>query len=243
MSQVLESPLEAGRDAVRRRDWEAAYPLLHEADTAGDLAPEDLELLAEAALWGGRFEDYMDASERAYKGYVDAGNLGRAAYMATLLAHDNRAQLQNSVASGWLARAKRHLDETDEAPEHGYWALQRSLVALGEHDFDEAFGRGRLRRTSASASKTAASRSEAFSARAQRSWRRARSRRASCSSTRRVPPRSAASSTRTRPSSSIATPSARAVRWPTSTRPRSGPTAPPSSATPTPCPPSRGCAA
>ena len=46
-------------------------------------------------------------------------------------------------ASGWLSRAKRHLDETDEAPEHGYWALQRSLVALGEHDYDEAFRQGK----------------------------------------------------------------------------------------------------
>ena len=143
MSQVLESPLEEGRDAVRRRDWDAAYPLLSEADKAGDLAPEDLELLAEAALWGGLFSEYMEANERAYKAYVEGGNLARAAYIATLLAHDYRAQLQPSVASGWLSRAKRHLDETDEAPEHGYWALQRSLVALGEHDYDEAFRQGK----------------------------------------------------------------------------------------------------
>ena len=143
MSQVLESPLEAGRDAVRRRDWDAAYPLLQEADSSGALAPEDLELLAEAALWGGLFGEYMDANERAYKGYVEAGNLPRAAYIATLLAHDYRAQLQASVASGWLSRAKRHLDETEEAPEHGYWALQQSLVALGEHAYDEAFRQGK----------------------------------------------------------------------------------------------------
>jgi class 3 adenylate cyclase len=143
MSQVVESPLEAGRDAVRRRDWDTAYPLLHEADGSGDLAPEDLELLAEAALWGGQFEHYIDATERAYKAYLEAGNLARAGYLATLLAHDHRAQLQTSVASGWLARAKRHLDETEEAPEHGYYALQRSLVALGEHDFDEAFRQGK----------------------------------------------------------------------------------------------------
>ncbi|HET6656620.1 MAG TPA: adenylate/guanylate cyclase domain-containing protein [Gaiellaceae bacterium] len=143
MSQVLESPLEEGRDAVRRRDWDAAYPLLSEADKASDLAPEDLELLAEAALWGGLFGEYMEANERAYKAYVESGNLARAAYIATLLAHDYRAQLQPSVASGWLSRAKRHLDETDEAPEHGYWALQRSLVALGEHDYDEAFRQGK----------------------------------------------------------------------------------------------------
>jgi class 3 adenylate cyclase len=143
MSQVVESPLEAGRDAVHRRDWEAAYPLLHEADGAGDLAPADLELLAEAALWSGLFESYIDANERAYKAYLEGGNLARAAYIATMLAHDYRAQLQSSVASGWLARAKRHLDEAEEAPEHGYYALQRSLVALGEHDFDEAFRQGK----------------------------------------------------------------------------------------------------
>ncbi|HEY7003106.1 MAG TPA: adenylate/guanylate cyclase domain-containing protein [Gaiellaceae bacterium] len=143
MSQALEPPLEAGRDAVRRRDWEAAYPLLREADESAALAPEDLQLLGEAALWAGLFQDYIEANERAYKGYVEAGNLARAAYVATLLAHDYRAQLQSSIASGWLARAKRQLDETEEAPEHGYWALQRSLVALGEHDFDEAFRQGK----------------------------------------------------------------------------------------------------
>jgi class 3 adenylate cyclase len=143
VSQVVDSPLEAGREAVRRRDWDAAYPLLHAADTSGELGPEDLELLGQAALWAGLFENYMEANERAHKAYVDAGNLGRAAYVATLLAHDYRAQLQSSVASGWLARARRHLDAVEEAPEHGYWALQRSLVALTEHDFDEAFRQGK----------------------------------------------------------------------------------------------------
>ncbi len=143
MSQVVDSPLEAGRDAVRRRDWDAAYPLLNEADGSGDLSPEDLELLAEAALWSGLFENYIDANERAYKTYLEAGNLARAGYIATFLAHDYMAQLQSSVASGWLSRAKRHLDEAEEAPEHGYYALQRSLVALGEHDFDEAFRQGK----------------------------------------------------------------------------------------------------
>ena len=44
MSQVVESPLEAGRAAVLRRDWDTAYPLLQEADSAGDLGPDDLGL-------------------------------------------------------------------------------------------------------------------------------------------------------------------------------------------------------
>ena len=225
MSQVLESPLEAGRDAVRRRDWDAAYPLLQEADSSGDLAPEDLELLAEAALWGGLFGEYMDANERAYKGYVEAGNLLRAAYIATLLAHDYRAQLQASVASGWLSRAKRHLDETEEAPEHGYWALQQSLVALGEHDYDEAFRQG----------KAAEEIGRRFSDRSLEIR--------GIFSTRRARRPSGASSTRIRPSLSTATRSARAAKCPISTAPRSGRIAPPSSATRTPCPRSPACAA
>jgi class 3 adenylate cyclase len=143
VTQIVRSPLEAGREAVRRRDWAEAHRLLSEADREGTLAAADLELLAQAALWDGQFEQHMNVNERAYRAYVDAGLPARAAYMATLLAHEYKNQLQASVASGWLARAKRLLDESEEAPEHGYWALQRSLVAIGEHDFDEAYRQGK----------------------------------------------------------------------------------------------------
>jgi class 3 adenylate cyclase len=143
MAQIAQSALEAGRDAVRRRDWREASRLLSQADAELGLEPADLELLAQAALWDGQFEQYMQATERAYRAYADAGLPARAAYMATLLAHEYKNQLRASVASGWLARAKRLLDEVEEAPEHGYWALQRSLVALGEHDFDKAYAAGK----------------------------------------------------------------------------------------------------
>jgi class 3 adenylate cyclase len=144
LSQVVESPLDAGREAVRRRDWASAFELLSEADKAGDLSAEDVELLGQAALWAGRFDTHSDANERAYAAYLEEGNKTRAAYMATTLAHELKNQLQASVASGWLARAKRLLDESEESPEHGYWALQRSLVALGEHDFDESYRQGKV---------------------------------------------------------------------------------------------------
>ena len=44
-----------------------------------------------------------------------------------------------SVANGWMGRAKRLLDLEEEAPEHGYWALQKSLVELSERNFAESF--------------------------------------------------------------------------------------------------------
>jgi class 3 adenylate cyclase len=143
MSQVLESPLDAGREAIRRHDWEEGYRLLKEAEQAGALSAQDLELLSQAALWNGRWDESTGVNERAYAAYLEENNKARAAYIATSLAHEYKNQLKQSVSSGWLSRAKRLLDESEEAPEHGYWSLMRSLVALGEHDFDEAYAQGK----------------------------------------------------------------------------------------------------
>ena len=54
MSQIADSTLDAGREAVRHRDWETGYRLLAEADGEAVFAPEDLELYADAAMWVGR---------------------------------------------------------------------------------------------------------------------------------------------------------------------------------------------
>jgi class 3 adenylate cyclase len=58
--------------------------------------------------------------------------------VATWIAHNQKNNLQASVANGWMSRAKRLLDLEEEAPEHGYWALQKSLTELGEHNFAES---------------------------------------------------------------------------------------------------------
>jgi len=143
MAQVIEDPVQAGREALQRRAWNEAWDLLSTADENSELAPEDLELLGQAAQWTGHFQEWLATAERAYARYLEAGNRPRAAYMATELAHEYKNQLQPSVASGWLSRAKRLLDEEPESAEHGYWAIQRALVALGEHDFDQVFALGK----------------------------------------------------------------------------------------------------
>jgi class 3 adenylate cyclase len=139
VTQLVQDPAEAGREALRRHAWDEGYRLLREADAAGDLAPADLELLAEAAMFNGHADQTGDYLERAYRGHLDAGNRLRAAYVATWVAHELKNALQTSVARGWMSRAKRLLDEEPEAPEHGYWALQQALFLLGEHDYDEAY--------------------------------------------------------------------------------------------------------
>jgi hypothetical protein len=70
VSQIVQDPLEAGRDAIRRHDWSEGYELLRTADETTELAPEDLMLLGEAAMWNGHMDVVQGFFERAYRGYL-----------------------------------------------------------------------------------------------------------------------------------------------------------------------------
>ncbi|HSK17349.1 MAG TPA: adenylate/guanylate cyclase domain-containing protein [Gaiellaceae bacterium] len=143
VTQLAGDPVEAGRDAVRQQRWADGYELLKRADDAGQLGPEELLLLGEAAMWAGHMDEVDANFERAYRGYLQESNFLRAAFVAVWLAHNHRNNLQLSVANGWMSRAKRLLDSQEEAAEHGYWALQRALDALGEGDYGEAIRLGK----------------------------------------------------------------------------------------------------
>jgi class 3 adenylate cyclase len=138
VTQVVQDPLEAGREALRRHDWIKGYELLRTADESAELGPEDVMLLGEAAMWTGNMDAVGPYFERAYRGYLQEGQTLRAAFVATWIAHNQRQSLQTSLANGWMSRAKRLLDLEEEAAEHGYWALQKSLDELNAGDFGEA---------------------------------------------------------------------------------------------------------
>lgn len=138
VTQVTQDPAEAGREALRRHEWAEGFELLRAVDDVQPLGPDDLLLLGEAAMWIGRMEVVEDYLERAYRGYLEDGSTLRAAFVATWIAHNIKNNLQPSVANGWMSRARRLLDEEDEAAEHGYWALQKALDALGVGEYDEA---------------------------------------------------------------------------------------------------------
>jgi len=138
MSQVVQDPVEAGREAIRRYAWAEGFELLRSADEARQLGPDDLLLIGEAAMWNGQMEESDVYLERAYRGYLDERQRLRAAFVATWLAHNTRNNLHSSVANGWMSRARRLLDEEEESAEHGYWALQKSLDALHVGEFAEA---------------------------------------------------------------------------------------------------------
>jgi hypothetical protein len=56
------SLVERGRVALEAHQWRAAYDALSEADAAGALNPDELELLASAAWWSGRLPDAIEAA-------------------------------------------------------------------------------------------------------------------------------------------------------------------------------------
>jgi class 3 adenylate cyclase len=138
MSQVVQDPREAGRDAAERRAWQDAFDLLKAADANGSLQAEDLEVLAEASMWTGQLTEAIEASERAYAAFVDEGKNERAAMVAVHLAAEYRNKLQNSVSAGWHQRAARLLENEPESVVHGYLELQRGLIANGQGEFDKA---------------------------------------------------------------------------------------------------------
>jgi class 3 adenylate cyclase len=128
MSQVLEpSPVEKARSALGRHAWGEAFQLLSEADAKGRLAPEELELLAQAAWWVGRLPVAIEARERAYGALAKAGRREEAAVAAILLGNDNLLRLAIPVATAWLQRAERLLEGMDEGLAHGWLAATRAF--------------------------------------------------------------------------------------------------------------------
>lgn len=138
MTEVLDL-VAAGRAALNERRWRDGYDLLASAAAAGDVAPEDLELLAWSAYLTDEIAQVVPILERAYAGYVAAGNASRAAVVAVQLAHEyGSVRLQKAVGSGWLARAERLLENEPESVAHGYLALERGLKAMAAHDYETA---------------------------------------------------------------------------------------------------------
>ena len=110
-----------GRQAFGRGAWADAFRDLTAADGASPLEAADLERLSTAAQLLGHDTASADARTRAHSRYLEQGDVVGAARSAFFLAFafferpTHRAQ-----AGGWLARARRLLDECGrDCPERG----------------------------------------------------------------------------------------------------------------------------
>jgi DNA-binding CsgD family transcriptional regulator len=125
------------RDAARRESWAEAYGELRALDPAR-MGPRDLEALADAAWWLSRPQESLAARQRAYAGYVAAGEDARAALCAGRLCIEHLLRGDAALAAGWLRRAQRLLRDQPERVEHGYLALGEASMARARDDTGEA---------------------------------------------------------------------------------------------------------
>jgi class 3 adenylate cyclase len=125
------------RDALGRHAWSEAHELLSDADAAGSLEPDELELLADASWWVGKLPAAIEARERAYAGYVKDGNPVMAAAAAAALGHENLLRGTYPVAAAWLNRADRHLAGIDDTIVHGWLAVVRAFQLSLEGRYEE----------------------------------------------------------------------------------------------------------
>jgi DNA-binding CsgD family transcriptional regulator len=137
--------LDRGRACFDRHDWADAYSGLSAADHEAPLSPEDLERLAMAAYLAGRDDDSAGVWARAYHGRLRCGDAPRAARCAFWLGFTLVHRGESARGGGWLARARRLLDDGDlDCVEQGYLLVPAALQSMAGGDAAAAcavFGR------------------------------------------------------------------------------------------------------
>jgi ATP/maltotriose-dependent transcriptional regulator MalT len=132
--------LEQGRESFERRAWADAFAKLSAADQETPLGPEDLERLATAAYLVGRDAESDEVWARAHQEWLRLGAADRAARCGFWLAF--RLLLRGEVArgGGWVARARRLLDDGDlDGVEQGYLLLPEAVQRLAGGDAAAAY--------------------------------------------------------------------------------------------------------
>ncbi|MGH2721057.1 MAG: LuxR C-terminal-related transcriptional regulator [Actinomycetota bacterium] len=133
------SVLEAARDAARRGLWTEAHACYRGVDPSL-LGPEDLEAFADAAWWTSRLDESIGLRQKAFTGFVAAGTNRRAAHAAWFLCFDHFFRNDMAIASGWLSRVRRQLEDEPECAEHGWLALAEASFAEHRQDLAAAHG-------------------------------------------------------------------------------------------------------
>jgi DNA-binding CsgD family transcriptional regulator len=127
--------LDQGRHSFARQAWADAYAQLSAADRQAPLEPEDLERLATAAYLMGRDDDGADIGARAHHEFLRRGEVERAVRCAFWLAFGFLERGDQARGGGWMARARRLLDDAQlDCVEQGYLLVPGALQALVEGD-------------------------------------------------------------------------------------------------------------
>ena len=131
--------LERGDRALREWSWQEARAAFEEALLDNE-TPEALEGLGTAASWLDDADTAITARERAYRLYRGRDDAEAAARVAVSLADDLMTfRGEHAVASGWLQRARRRLEDRPDSPVL-VWAdaVEASVAMMYERDLPRA---------------------------------------------------------------------------------------------------------
>ena len=132
--------LQRAREAYERRDWVSAYERLSDID-GQELHTDDFAHLASAAYLTGRTNDCVQALQRAYQLHLDRKKPLAAAECALWLAQVLLFTGELAVASGWIARGQRLLDEEpDDVVQQGHLQLLLMFRHVVAGEFADAAG-------------------------------------------------------------------------------------------------------
>jgi ATP/maltotriose-dependent transcriptional regulator MalT len=127
--------LDRGRESFGRRAWADAFAQLSAADRESSLGAEDLERLATAAFLIGRDDDGAEAGARGHQEFLRRGDVERAVRGAFWLAFSFLNRGEVARGGGWVARARRLLDDLQrDCVEEGYLLWLVGLQRLVEGD-------------------------------------------------------------------------------------------------------------
>ena len=129
-----------GRECFGRRAWGDAFAELSAADQGAPLDPPDIERLAMAAYLVGRDEDSVAAWERAHHALLSRGDVVRAARCAGWLVFVFLNGGEFARAGGWLARARRLIDDVGhDCAEQGHLLVPVAFQRAFEGDWPNAY--------------------------------------------------------------------------------------------------------
>ena len=116
--------------------WQGTFDSLSTLDATRVLDAGELESLGEAAWWLGRMAECTSARERAVAAYLDAREPRRAALVALRLFYTSSVRGDEAIATGWLRRASRLLEDEPEGVEQGQLRLAQARIARAHGDQD-----------------------------------------------------------------------------------------------------------
>jgi DNA-binding CsgD family transcriptional regulator len=127
--------LRLARKSFAEKVWANSYRLFEAADREATLEPDDLERFATAAYLAGLEAESEACRERAHHSYLERDDREGAARAAGWLAFGLLQRGATSLASGWLARAERLLDEAQlDSVVRGYLLVPSAIQRIVQGD-------------------------------------------------------------------------------------------------------------